>query len=156
VPGSQKEVDVSESEKRDEQQRRVARRLNHLFEHVHPPDRGPFIMKEVAEATGISISTIQQMRTGKKTNPTMSTLEALAGFFGVSPQFFFSDDEAAEREVAQIEVLAALRDSTVVAIAQRASGLSPDGLRQIRDMLDYVRHREGLPQVADPQASADI
>lgn len=132
-------------EQRREEQRRVARRLDHLFKHVHPPTRGPYTMKEVAEATGISFSTIQQLRAGKKTNPVMTTVEALAGFFGVSPEFFFLDDESAEKQQVQIELLAALRDGDVVEVALRASGLSPDGLREIRNMLDYVRHREGLP-----------
>ncbi|MDT3397279.1 helix-turn-helix transcriptional regulator [Streptomyces sp. B1866] len=130
--------------------RLVARRLDHLFRNVHPPTRGPYTITEVAEATGVSFSAIQQLRAGKKNNPTMATIRALAEFFGTSPLYFFLDDDAAQKEEAQLDLLAAVRDGDVAEVALRASGLSPDGLREVRSMVDYVRHREGLPPLPAP------
>jgi hypothetical protein len=59
------------------------------------------------------------------------------------------DDEKADEIDAQLELLAALRDSNVQAIALRASGVSAEGLKAIVTMLDHVRRAEGLPPAHD-------
>ncbi|MFE9428745.1 helix-turn-helix domain-containing protein [Kitasatospora sp. NPDC006697] len=95
--------------------RSLAQKLDHLFQVIHPTDRGPFSYHEVAQAIReqagpdgptVSHGTLQQIRTGAKTNPTIKTLEAIAAFFGV-PAAYFLDDTVAERVDARLDELRA-------------------------------------------------
>ncbi|NEA75418.1 helix-turn-helix transcriptional regulator [Streptomyces sp. So13.3] len=140
----------------DGRRRTVAQKLDHLFRTVHPASRGPYANGEVAEAIqrastgdskGLSASAIQQLRTGAKKNPTMATVKALADFFGVPPAYFFDDDVEATSN-AELDLLTAMRDADVKSVALRVSGLSPQGLRQIKGIIDHVRQIEGLPDNA--------
>jgi transcriptional regulator with XRE-family HTH domain len=128
----------------------LAIRLNHLFETVHPPGRGPYSNEEVARAIraqggDISRAYLSYLRNGERTNPTLQHLDALARFFGVTPAYFFNDDVAAEVS-AELELAVALRDAGVRAVALRAAGLSPRGLHAVAAMIEEVRSLEGLPK----------
>lgn len=133
--------------------RTLAEKLDHLF-HTVRPARGEYSHEEVAAAIRerggptISATYIWQLRKGLRDNPTMRHLEALAGFFGVSPVYFF-DEEAAERIDAELELLASIRDASVRQVALRASGLSTQSLEAIKEMIERVRQLEGLPEGKD-------
>jgi transcriptional regulator with XRE-family HTH domain len=129
--------------------RTLAQKLDHLFATVHPP-KGEYTHEEVA--TGIrdrggptiSATYVWQLRRGLRDNPTKHHIEALAGFFGVPPAYFLDDDAAAAID-AQLELLAAIRDSSVRELALRAQGLSPASLDAIAEMIERVRQLENLP-----------
>lgn len=127
----------------------LAEKLNHLFATVHPSGRPERSSEEVAEAISarggptISATYIWQLRKGLRDNPTKKHLEALADFFGVPPAYFFND-AAAVRIDAELDLLSALRDAPVRQVALRASGLSPQSLKAIAEMIDRVRQLEGL------------
>ncbi|MET0233313.1 MAG: helix-turn-helix domain-containing protein [Kibdelosporangium sp.] len=129
----------------------LAAKVNHLFQTIHPREGGEYSFEEVADAIRtrggptISATYIWQLRKGLRDNPTKRHLEALAGFFGVPPAYFF-DAEATERIDAELKLLSALRDNSVRQIALRANGLSPKSLDAIADMVDRVRELEGLPR----------
>ena len=135
--------------------RSLAEKIDHLFKTVHPA-RGEYSHEEVAAAIRdrggptISATYLWQLRKGMRDNPTMRHLEALAGFFGVPPAYFF-DDEAAARIDAELAMLAALRDSNVRQVALRAAGLSEESLGAIAEMIERVRQLEGLPKVEPGQ-----
>jgi transcriptional regulator with XRE-family HTH domain len=126
-------------------------KLNHLFETVHPANRGPYSNEEVAAGIRdqggptISATYIWLLRKGQRDNPTLKHLEALAGFFGVPPAYFF-DDETAARVNAELGLLNAMKDLGVQKVALRVAGLSPKSLDSIADMIERVRELEGLPQ----------
>ena len=132
----------------------LAQKIDRLFRTVHPRDRGEYSFEEVAEAIRarggptISATYLWQLRKGLRDNPTKKHVEALAEFFGVSPAYFF-DDQAAARIDAELELLTALRDTTVRQLAVRASGLSPESLATIAEMIERVRQLEGLSDIAD-------
>ncbi|HEY3710595.1 MAG TPA: helix-turn-helix domain-containing protein [Amycolatopsis sp.] len=132
----------------------LAAKVDHLFSIVRPREGDEYSFEEVAEgirAKGgptISATYLWQLRKGLRDNPTKRHLEALAGFFGVPPAYFFDDAEA-ERINAELTLLSALRDAPVRQIALRANGLSSKSLEAIADMVDRVRQLEGLP---DPDA----
>lgn len=134
--------------------RTLAEKLDRLFTALHPRGGKEYSYKEVADAIQakggptISVGYLWQLRKGVKDNPTKKQLEALADFFGVSPAYFF-DDEIAERIDAELALLAAFRDASVRQIAFRASGLSPQSLTRIAEMIEHVRQLEGLPDVVD-------
>ena len=89
----------------------------------------------------ISGTYIWLLRKGQRDNPTKKHLEALAGFFGVPVSYFF-DDEVTSQLAPQLNLLAALRDSSVRDIALRVAELSPDSLDAIRGMIEQVRQLE--------------
>jgi transcriptional regulator with XRE-family HTH domain len=126
----------------------LAEKINHLFTVVHPPGR-EYTHEQVAtaieESDGPTISAtyLWQLRTGKRDNPTMRHLEALSGFFGVPPSYFFDEDTAA-RVDDQLELLVALRDDQVRQVAVLANGLSAETLETITTMLERARQLEGL------------
>ncbi len=134
----------------------LAAKVNHLFTTVTPRGGGEYTFEEVAEAIRdkggptISATYLWQLRKGLRDNPTKRHLEALAGFFGVPPAYFFDSAEA-ERIDAELALLTALRDGPVRQIAMRANGLSTKSLEAIADMVDRVRELEGLnPSPTDP------
>jgi transcriptional regulator with XRE-family HTH domain len=140
----------------------LAERLSHLLGTVHPPGRGPYLLREVVEAVNaeageelLSVSYLSQLRNGNRAGPRATIVVALARFFGVHPSYFFaevSDEEAEE----QLEVAAALRDNQVRALALRAAGLSPRSLRSILGMIERARELEQLPSdPGDPESPDD-
>lgn len=76
----------------------LAAKIDHLFRTVRPEPDAPveFTYEQVAEgcrAAGgptISAAYVWMLRKGKRDNPTMKHLEALAAFFGVHPAYFFN------------------------------------------------------------------
>lgn len=134
----------------------LAAKVNRLFTTVTPRGGGEYTFEEVAEAIRakggptISATYLWQLRKGLRDNPTKRHLEALAGFFGVPPAYFFDSAEA-QRIDAELALLTALRDGPVRQIAMRANGLSTKSLEAIADMVDRVRELEGLnPSPTDP------
>ena len=126
----------------------LARRLDHLFRTVHPADRKGFTPAEVAAAINgaagervTSGTYLWQLKTGRRDNPTYKVLLGLAGFFGVSPTYFF-EDAAVERGAMPPEVEAALRDDKVRDIALRAAGLSERSLQVISETISLARERD--------------
>ncbi|MDZ7883679.1 MAG: helix-turn-helix domain-containing protein [Mycobacterium sp.] len=70
-----------------------ARRLNRLFETVHPPGREPYCDRDVVNALalrGLTLSApyLSQLRRGQRTNPSYRTVEMIAEFFSVPTDYF--------------------------------------------------------------------
>ena len=128
----------------------LAEKLDRLWRTMHErgaPEWGyPEVSARIVDTGGPTVSAqyLWQLRTGRKTNPSMRVLEALARVFGVSPAYFF-DEEAYERIDEQLELIAKLRDSSVMRVATRAADLSPEALRAIAGMVEHARRLEGLP-----------
>ncbi len=137
--------------------RTLAEKVDRLFAQVRPT-KGEYSYEHVASAIRaeggptISATYLWQLRKGLRDNPTLKHLEALSSFFGVPASYFF-DDEAATSIDAQLAVLASLRDASVRNVAVRASGLSPESLETIADMIERVRKLEGL---SEPQATKNV
>jgi transcriptional regulator with XRE-family HTH domain len=141
-------------------ERTFAELLDYLFKEVHPKGRGPYTYAEVSQGirdtsgVAISASAIQQLRTGTNSNPKMQTIRALAGFFGVNPGYFF-DEEEAERQRAEIQLVAAMRDQEVRRVALRANGLSTSSLHMLNTVIDQARRLEGMPEASDESRLLD-
>jgi hypothetical protein len=122
----------------------IASRLDLLFRTVHPADRGPFSIAEVVSAINasgeatISVGYLWQLRKGHRDNPTYKHLLALSRFFGVSPMYFFPEEDAT-RGAVPADVALAMKDDAVRETALRAAGLSERSLQVIRDMITSVR-----------------
>ena len=130
----------------------LAQRLNRLFATVHPAGRGPYTLREAADAinseageTIISASYLSQLRAGQRREPSHSRLAAIARFFGVDVDYF-SPQVSAEDAGRQAEVLTAMRDAGVRAIALRAYGLSEPSLAAVLAVIENARRLENLPE----------
>lgn len=129
-------------------------KLDHLFRTI--TNKGAeYTYQEVSEGctqngTPISHTYVWQLRRGKKTNPSLRHIEALAEFFSVPPTYFL-DDDAHELITAQLELLGAIRSRDIQDIALRAVGLSTPSLRAIAGMITSARSMEGLPELPERQ-----
>lgn len=129
----------------------LADRIEQLFQTVHPGRPKPYSLREVVveinEAAGeqvISHGYLWQLRKGRKTNPNITQVAALAAFFGVSPAYFF---DAPGEEPLDPATRLALSDDAVRDIILRAHGLPATALRAIQEMTDSARTLAGLPPV---------
>lgn len=135
----------------------LADKLNHLFATIRPGGgaRREFsnehVATEIGRASGVAISQsyIWQLRKGKKDNPTLKHLQALADFFGI-PAAYFVDSEVTARVDGQLRTLVAEQarreiDEThhqAALMAMRAGELSPERRRQVMDLLEVVYQLE--------------
>lgn len=125
-----------------------AARLNRLFDTVYPPGRGPHTSAEVisalkAEGVTMSAPYLSQLRSGNRTNPSTSTMTALANFFRIKSAYF-TDDEYYEKLDKELHWLATMREDGVRRIAVRAYGLSTQAQQAIVDQIDELRRAERL------------
>ncbi|GAA4964460.1 helix-turn-helix domain-containing protein [Kineococcus glutinatus] len=150
---------VSETQTGDAPARSLAEKVDLLFQTVRPA-KGEYSYEHVASAIKaaggptISAAYLWMLRNGKRDNPTLRHLEALASFFGVPPSYFF-DDALATQVEEQLRLVATLRDVGVRRVALRASGLSSESLATIAEMIERVRKLEGLPDEPEEGHAAD-
>lgn len=126
----------------------IAQRLEELFETRRAPNGRPFTDEEIAAravAAGFDLSRayVQQLRRGRRTNPTVRALQGVAAAFGVPLSYFFStvmEDRASEEEALAVLVGdEALRD-----IALRSAHLTPEGVQAISGVLKNLEQLPGL------------
>lgn len=115
-----------------------AEKLNFLCRTIHPPNRGPYTLQEIADATGVSPGYVHALRHGKKTQPTLDVIQQFADFFGIPAGAFFKNDKEAAEVAADVEVFVALRDAEVRNIALRAAEYSPEERQALTGIMDQV------------------
>ena len=125
-----------------------AARLNRLFDTVYPPGRGPHTSAEViaalkAEGVTMSAPYLSQLRSGNRTNPSTTTMAALANFFRIKSAYF-TDDEYYEKLDKELSWLAMMRDDGVRRLALRAAELSPEAQDEVMGRVNELRRAEHL------------
>jgi transcriptional regulator with XRE-family HTH domain len=90
----------------------------------------------ITEQLGVPISHtyIWQLRTGRRDNPSIQHLTALATYFGVPVAYFLDGQESARIE-RDLEMLSTLRENGVTDIALRAADLSQDSRDAVSDLI---------------------
>lgn len=130
----------------------LANKLDLLLETVVAEGGEPYSYTEVSQAmaaagTPLSRSRWQYMKAGTGPDPSDALLLTnLANFFKVDPEYLLKEHaELPDRIEAQLELLRTMRANKVVSFAARQlQDLSPETLREIRDMIDD-RLRAGSP-----------
>lgn len=123
-----------------------ADRLNALFAQTAGPSGRPMTLQEVVDrmaSRGIatmSLSYLQQLRSGQAENPRLKHVAALADAFGVAPTYFLDEESEGQNG----DSLTPMERS----VALRVHGLSPESLRSITSMIDIARKSEGLDNVS--------
>ena len=126
--------------------RGIREKVEHLFEVVENESTGrPYTEAEVARLSfgALAEEDVQAIRTGKRSDPSVDQVVALADVFGVHPSYFL--DRSKSPPLLDSEAMEIFRDETVSAIAHRSLNL-PDRERQM--VLNIIRqfeqlHREG-------------
>jgi transcriptional regulator with XRE-family HTH domain len=126
----------------------LAEQLDRLFATFRDPVRNAeYTYEQVAETIAraggptISANYLYMLRRGVRDNPTKKHLEALAGFFRVSPGYFFGH-AGSDQLSRELDLVAALRDSRVRDLAQTASGMSEETLAIIHRLVERIRSLE--------------
>lgn len=118
----------------------LAQQVKILFDAVRREDGQPFTLQEVSDATGISLGTVGQMRSGKISNPQLNTLRALCRFFRVPLRYF--ETQTAEECYALLTVQSPQAQPALNEIAFRASGLSEDAQQDILALIKMFKEEE--------------
>ena len=87
------------------------------------------------------------LRTGRRANPSVPLLQALARYFKV-PVAYFLDEAVADELSSQLRLLSAIRDSDIQQLALRSHGLSPESRAALAALIERLRAAEGLPDDA--------
>lgn len=96
----------------------LSQRLQALFDRVRRPDGRRWTLQEVAQATGLSVSYLWRLRSGRASNPTRAVLERIAAFFGVPVSLLVEQDGGSaltEPESGSHDRLNALLDEAMAA-----------------------------------------
>jgi len=122
----------------------VSAKLEELFSRPQDPAGRPQSTGEVAERCqklgyDLDAAYLDDLRTGRRDNPSIKALEGIAAAFGEHTSFFFSarpgvqserDDADADRALT-----AAMKDQGVRDIALRSAALDPAGRRLLAAMI---------------------
>lgn len=151
-------------------------RLNYLFATVRPVGKEKYSVRDVSEAIktqqgfDISAAYISAICTGRKGNPGILHVEALAKFFGVSPGFLVGSGDVDVAAIAeQLERLReairtkellqeadeAMSDPEVRAVVLKARGLPRSYLGMVNAVLDEAKRQEALKLRNTPQHEED-
>ena len=118
----------------------VADQLKLLFDQVQHPEGRPYTLQEVSQATGVSLPTLSQLRTGKIRNPQLQTLREICRFFKVPLRYFET------RSIEECYAILAGEDSPNIAplneIAFRIAHLSPQSQQDILTIIQWVQAAE--------------
>ncbi|OCB56609.1 hypothetical protein A5722_13910 [Mycobacterium vulneris] len=117
-----------------------AARVNLLFDSVHPPGRGPYRDAEVADGLAhlgypMSRPYLSQLRSGRRTNPSETTIHAFAEFFRVDVAYF-TDDEYYLAMQEELSWLRWPRDGLVAELARGLLGLSKDSHLEVIESIE--------------------
>lgn len=130
-----------------------AEKVRWLLANVLDPDTGERLTiprvaaKMRALGYDLSDNTLRNVCTGEVERPSFEVLEGIAKVFGVSPAFFSTDASIQDLEK-QLAALEILKDAHVWNLAQRAVGVSPEGVDVAIAVLEHYRAKQGLD--ADP------
>lgn len=135
-----------------------AEKVQWLFANVPDPQSGELFSIPRAAAKmrelgyDLSDNTLRNVFSGDVERPSYEVLEGVAKIFGVSPAFFSADASIADLQQ-QLTALATLVDAHVWHLAQRAVGVSPEGVDVALAVLEHYRTRQGLNERSQDENS---
>ncbi len=122
----------------------LAEKLTRLFQTVRSPDGDEYTYGEVVaeiNARGIAKTSgtyLCDLRIGKKDNPRIKQLEAIAEFFGVPVTYFLDGDESAARIYTQLAALPVYGDPGVERMVLLVADLSPKVREAIAEIIEHA------------------
>ena len=123
---------------------RIADKTNRLFDVVRNGKSGvPLTNAEVARMSlgDLSEEHVEQIRSGKLTDPSMNQVVALADVFGVHPSYFL--EAARKAPLLDAEAMRILQDETVSAIAHKSLYLPGRERQMIINIIQQFEDTQG-------------
>lgn len=106
-------------------------------------------LRDVSNATGISIAYLSEARRGAKENPPKEFIELLAGYFEVSPAFFFGPLPGGHVDLAGM-YQEALSDPLLEKIMLRAGSFGRLERQLLLDWMDSIERAKDLGEGRPP------
>jgi transcriptional regulator with XRE-family HTH domain len=122
----------------------IADKTNRLFDVIRNEKSGlPLTNAEVARMSlgDLSEEQVEQIRSGKLTNPSMNQVVALADVFGVHPSYFL--DAARKPPLLDEEAMRIFQDETVSAIAHKSLHLPGRERQMILSIIQQFEDTQG-------------
>ena len=122
----------------------LADKTNRLFDFVRNEKSGtPLTNAEVARMSlgDLSEEHVEQIRSGKLTDPSMNQVVALADVFGVHPSYFL--DAAGKPALLDADAMRILQDETVSAIAHKSLNLPGRERQMILNIIQQFEDTQG-------------
>ncbi|HKO90403.1 MAG TPA: helix-turn-helix transcriptional regulator, partial [Polyangiaceae bacterium] len=122
----------------------IADKTNRLFDVIRNEKSGlPLTNAEVARMSlgDLSEEQVEQIRSGKLTNPSMNQVVALADVFGVHPSYFL--DAARKPPLLDEEAMRIFQDETVSAIAHKSLHLPGRERQMILNIIQQFEDTQG-------------
>lgn len=125
----------------------LAERINRAFDQFRRPDGRCWSNREVAEwlaehgahgESTISESYLALLRSGERTNPTVSHLRGLSLFFNVPTHYFLDADEAVTDRYVDAKAAMAMRNPNIRRIAFRAMDADPDLWPWVSEVVETI------------------
>lgn len=113
----------------------LCRQLEILFEIMLDPDGRPYSLTELAKATDLTLNTVSRLKTGRITDPRLSTLIAICDFFGVGLDYFNCTSEA---ECYQVLAQINHKHERLPEIVTRVRGMTHDIIGEIERFRAYI------------------
>lgn len=133
--------------KQAEQEDAFRTRLEHLFETIPGPDGGRLSVRELCASAArnghsVSVPYVYQLLQGKKRNPSLSAVNAIAAGFGIDPSYFLDDRAAADID-RQMRLLRLMGDARFKNLWFRLGSMSDADLDKIVEYVDQVQELSG-------------
>lgn len=138
---------------RERRQRPVTfgEKLTRLFAVMHRPGESAMSDRALARRIGdqggsISAAYLAELRTGRKTNPSLEHIRQIAQAFGVRPGYFL-DEEVAERVDRELDRLEERhRTSRLQELAARTASLDDDDRSLLADLVQKELEKRESPR----------
>ncbi len=96
--------------------------------------------RSIADVIGVTPSNLHKIHQGANKNPGIRLLRSLVDYFGVDLAYF----DCKTVEECEDYLRKQAEDEVLDEVAMRADRISPEGLKTIREMIEYVKKAEGL------------
>ena len=125
----------------------IAEKTKRLFDVVRNEKSGrPYTNTEVARMSlgDLTEEAVEQIRTGKLANPSISQVVTLADVFGVHPSYFL--DATRKQPLLDEEAMRIFRDETVSAIAHKSLHLPGRERQMILNIIQQFEDAQGADE----------
>ena len=127
-----------------------AAQLNALCARSEPPVTNVMLVQALADrGCKVSKPYLSQLRNRVRADPAAPIVEALADYFGVTADFFFTPPslvDATASARADLETLRHVKNAALSRLLACVQGLSVVSLNLLTDFADHLRTMEDLPR----------
>ena len=132
-----------------------AEKLTRLLNVMHPPGKPPMSDRTLArritdQGGAISAGYVAELRTGRKTNPTLDHVRQIAAAFGIRPGYFL-DEQVAEQVDRELDKLERRhRTDRLQELAASTASLDATDRELLAGLVEKELAKESIPGSSEP------